>query len=225
MSPTGAGPDAPLRIGFVPGVTPGKWLRIWGERMPRSPLVATMVSEAEAASLLHEGAQDMCFVRLPVEREGLHLITLYAEVPVAVLPKDHELTLLEELSTADLVDELVLEVSPALTAKQAIETVAAGTGVVLVPMSVARLHQRKDVVARPLTDLPETVVGLAWQVGDEDPRLETFIGIVRGRTAQSSRQQSKLSEAKKPAPKKVAPKKTAGRAVARQRSGTKRRRR
>lgn len=187
MTSTGSGPDVPLRIGFVPGVTPGKWLRIWGERMPRSPLAATMVAEAEAITLLREGAQDMCFVRLPIERGGLHVITLYAEVPVVVLPKEHELTLLDELTMADLADELVLSVSASLSAKQAVETVAAGTGVVLVPMSVARLHQRKDVVVRPVTDLPETEVGLAWLVDNDDPRLETFIGIIRGRTARSSR--------------------------------------
>ena len=54
-------------------------------------------------------------------------------------------------------------------------------------MSVARLHHRKDVTHRPVTDLPTTKVGLAWLVDNEDERVQAFIGIVRGRTARSSR--------------------------------------
>ena len=72
-------------------------------------------------------------------------------------------------------------------AKHAIETVAAGTGVVVVPMSVARLHHRKDVSYVPVSDLPQTQVGLAWRKDVEDERFEQFIGVVRGRTARSTR--------------------------------------
>ena len=64
---------------------------------------------------------------------------------------------------------------------------AAGTGVAVVPMSVARLHHRKDLTYRTVTDLPPTQVGLAWLVDNEDPRIQTFIGIVRGRSERSSR--------------------------------------
>lgn len=205
MEPPGATAPSPLssqlRIGFVPGVTPGKWLRIWDERMPRSPLVATPVTEEASVASLRDGTLDMCFVRLPVERDGLHVIPLYAEVPVVVLPKEHELTLLDTVTTADLADELVLSESPELSMKQVVETIAAGTGVVVVPMSVARLHARKDVVSRPVTDLPEIEVGLAWLVGNEDARLETFIGVVRGRTPRSSREEPPAPNVKKSAKK------------------------
>ena len=76
---------------------------------------------------------------------------------------------------------------PPITVKQAIETVAAGVGIVIVPMSVARLHHRKDVVHRPVTDVAESRIGLAWRRDLDDDRVETFIGIVRGRSANSSR--------------------------------------
>jgi DNA-binding transcriptional LysR family regulator len=66
-------------------------------------------------------------------------------------------------------------------------TAASGAGVVIMPMSVARAHHRKDAVQRPVTDLPPTKVGLAWLIDNEDPLVQTFIGIVRGRTARSSR--------------------------------------
>ena len=43
-----------------------------------------------------------------------------------------------------------------MTEREAVETVAAGTGIVILPMSVARLHHRKDVVTRPVVDLAPT---------------------------------------------------------------------
>jgi hypothetical protein len=56
-----------------------------------------------------------------------------------------------------------------------------------VPMSLARLHHRKDVVHVPVTGVPTTKVGLAWLVDNDDERVQTFIGVVRGRSAHSSR--------------------------------------
>ena len=54
-------------------------------------------------------------------------------------------------------------------------------------MSVARLHHRKDVTHRTVTDLPPTTIGLAWLVDNDDPRVQTFIGIVRGPVASAAR--------------------------------------
>ena len=44
---------------------------------------------------------------------------------------------------------------PATTA-EAIELVAAGVGVLVVPQSLARLHHRRDLAYRPLTDAPQS---------------------------------------------------------------------
>jgi DNA-binding transcriptional LysR family regulator len=69
----------------------------------------------------------------------------------------------------------------------AIATAATGTGIVIVPMSLARLHHRKDADHRPLVDGPVSTVALAWRRENTTPDVETFIGIVRGRTSNSSR--------------------------------------
>ena len=71
--------------------------------------------------------------------------------------------------------------------EQAIAIVAAGVGVVIVPMSLARLHHRKDADHRPLRDGPVSTVALAWPAERTTPAVEAFVGIVRGRTANSSR--------------------------------------
>ena len=179
--------SSPFRVAFVPGVTPGKWVRIWEERHRRSPLDVTPVDEGRQRQVLDDRSAHMCFVRLPVDRDGLHLIPLYHEKPVVVVPHHHPATAYDEIASADLEDEIRLEVNECLTSRQAVETVAAGTGVVVLPMSVARLHHRKDVSYVVVGDLPETQVGLAWRTDLEDQRVEQFIGVVRGRTARSSR--------------------------------------
>ena len=76
--------------------------------------------------------------------------------------------------------------APASTA-DAVEIVASGVGIVIVPMSLARLHHRKDVEYRVLSGAAPSPVGFAWPREDASPLVDTFIGILRGRTAQSSR--------------------------------------
>jgi len=174
-----------FRVAFVAGVAPDKWVRRWRDRR-RDAVEVFLVADAEQTSVLHDGRADMALVRLPVEREGLHLIPLYEEVPVAVLPKDHLYADLDRVLIGDLEGEHRWDPTE-LPAKQAVGAVAAGTGFVVLPMSLARLHHRNDVVPVPVDGVPETRVGLAWRVENEDERVEAFIGIVRGRTANSSR--------------------------------------
>jgi DNA-binding transcriptional LysR family regulator len=189
-----------FRVGFVTGATPDKWARTWRERFARDPLELVPLTEDEQEGRIREGTLDMALVRLPVDRDGLHLIPLYEELPVAVIGAEHLLTLAEDVSTVDLADEqlVIPERSgwvptadqltwPPMSVKEAVEVVASGTGVVILPMSIARLHNRKDVTHRVVTDLPSTAIGLAWLVDNEDPWVQRFIGIVRGRSERSSR--------------------------------------
>ena len=73
------------------------------------------------------------------------------------------------------------------TGEDAVELVAANVGVAIMPQSVARALSRKDVVARPLRDAPDTGVSLVWPIAGAHPNADVFVGIVRGRTANSSR--------------------------------------
>jgi DNA-binding transcriptional LysR family regulator len=221
----------PFRVAFVAGVSPDKWTRRWRDRFPDAPLDLSLVDVAEQRSVLVAGDASMSFVRLPVVREGLHVIPLYVEVSVAVISVEDELSLLEEVTIADLADrQLVTDPAelpawtsvatverlpfPAMSPADAVEVVASGTGVAVLPMSVARLHHRKDVVARVLTDGPEHPIGLAWRSDDDDPRIETFMGIVRGRTANSSRAPGPEAPAEKKPAKKAAPRKAPAKGAA-----------
>ncbi|WP_210443190.1 LysR family substrate-binding domain-containing protein [Nocardioides sp. SYSU D00065] len=190
----------PLRIGFVTGATPDKWARHWRERR-REPLELVPVTEAEQLDGVREGSLDMALVRLPVDRGGLHCVRLYDELQVVVASRDHLLAAADdEVSTADLVDEQLVRPHPSgwtpaveqldwppMSEREAIETVAAGTGIVIVAMSVARLHQRKDVVTRVVTDLEPTTIALVWPVERDDEVTQAFVGVTKGRTANTSR--------------------------------------
>lgn len=188
---------------YVPGATPAKWARIWNERLPDVPLTLLQVPAAEAPEVLGGGEADAGLVRLPVDRTVFSAIPLYTETTVVVVPKDHVVAAVDEVSCDDLADEVVLHPlddvlgwerppgEPAFerpaTTEDAIELVAAGVGLLVVPQSLARLYHRRDLTYRPVVDAPQSSVALSWPEDATTDLVEDFIGIVRGRTVNSTR--------------------------------------
>jgi DNA-binding transcriptional LysR family regulator len=190
-----------FRLAIVPGVTPGKWVGTWRERLPDVALELVHVTALDGGDVLRSGAADAGLVRLPVDRTGLSVIPLYTEVPVVVVPADHAIAAFADVDVADLADEIVLHPlddlleweslpgapaaeRPATTA-DAVELVAAGIGVLVVPQSLARLHHRRDVTYRPVTDGPGSQVALAWVEERTTDLVEELVGIVRGRVSET----------------------------------------
>ncbi|MFF2193647.1 LysR substrate-binding domain-containing protein [Streptomyces sp. NPDC058157] len=223
---TGSDATPSFRLAYVPGVTPTKWVRIWNERLPDIPLTLVGVTAGEAFAALRAGEADAGFVRLPVDGADLSAIPLYTETTVVVVPKDHVVAAVEEVTAEDLADEIVLHPlddvlgwetppgkpafeRPATTA-DAVELVAAGIGVLVVPQSLARLHHRKDLTYRTVTDAPASRVALSWPEEKTTDMVEDFIGIVRGRTVNSSRGRQGAQPQPKQDRKAAPAKKTAG---------------
>jgi DNA-binding transcriptional LysR family regulator len=192
-----------FRLAYVPGVTPAKWVRTWTERLPEVSLELVAVEPADAERAVRDGEVDAALLRLPVDRSLLSAIPLYTETTVVVVPKDHDVVAAEEVAPVDLDDFIVLRPlddtlewetlpgrpaieRPATTA-DAIELVAAGIGVLLVPQSLARLHRRRDLTYRPVAEAAQSTVALSWLEGQTTDLVEEFIGIARGRTVNSSR--------------------------------------
>ncbi|GAA4682024.1 hypothetical protein GCM10023197_43280 [Gordonia humi] len=220
-------------MAYVPGVTPAKWVRIWTDRKADVPLDLIPLEVAATAGAIGGGSVDMAITRLPdalshADPGPHHTIALYEETTVVVVPKDHVLTAGDELTLADVADEqflwpldepLVVAARPGtaidhrpVSTGDAIELVAAGVGLLLVPQSLARLHHRRDLVYRTVTDAPTSSVGLLWRDPTSD-LADDFIGIVRGRKPNSSRGDSA------PAPKRSAKEKAAAKRAARQAAG------
>ncbi|MCX2933728.1 LysR family substrate-binding domain-containing protein [Mycobacterium sp. CVI_P3] len=221
--------QASLTLGYVPGGTPAKWARTWAQRHPDIPLTLRAVEAADAAAEVRAGTVDVALIRLPADTAALAVIPLYEETTVAVVPTDHLLSTVDEISSADLDDEPILlpldnvvawPDAPGTpidhrpeTTQDAIELVAAGMGALIVPQSLARLYHRKDLTYRPIADAPRCSVALAFPEGAQSDLVEEFTGIVRGRKPGSSRGQAQ------PAPKRTAREKTLAKQAARAAAG------
>lgn len=211
----------PFVVAFIPGVTPTKWVRTWKERMPDSPIEPRAMSAADAVRGVRDGSSDVAFLRfvpggLPIADIDLNAIPLYEEQLVVVAGKEHPLAAFDTVALAELDGEVVLRgdegaehgavlpedpslliaglQSPLGQDAATVELVAAGSGLALMPQSVARVHSRRDIVARLVTGAPETRVALVWHKDRTTPLVEDFIGIVRGRTSNSSRSGSSGAE-------------------------------
>lgn len=204
-----------FRLAYVPGATPGKWASVWHERLPDVRLELVQVEAGAVAAALETGDVDAAIGRLPVDKDVFSAIPLYEESSVVLFSRDHLLAALaddEIVSAGDIAQDPVwvpgddvlftgggtvpgtapadpdgnpLERVP--TTADVVATVAANVGVAVLPMSLARLHRRKDVTYRPLSDGPTAPVGLVWPIERTTDLVEELIGIVRGRTVNSSR--------------------------------------
>jgi DNA-binding transcriptional LysR family regulator len=199
-------------IAFVAGVTPTKWTRIWADRFPDRELEVFRTDPNEQIEVLRDGRANVSLVRLPIDREGLGAITLYSEIPVVVAAKDHAIAAVAEndtVSLALLADDHLLQDPDTVPEwrdvssevrdgtrralptmhdlDEVMEQIAAGVGIAILPHSLARLHSRKDVISRSLDGVAETQIALAWPADEKTENVEEFIGIVRGRSAASSR--------------------------------------
>lgn len=219
-----------LTLGYVPGATPAKWARTWAQRHPGVSLQLRPVGAAEAADAVRGGAVDVAVLRLPTDTSRLAVIPLYEETTVVVVPTDHLFAAADAVAIADVdgeptvvpLDDVVdwadppgvpIDHRPESTS-EAIELVATGVGALIVPQSLARLHHRKDLTYRPITDAPTCAVALAFAVEGPQPELvEEFIGIVRGRRPDSSRGRTES------APKRTAREKALAKQAARAAAG------
>lgn len=187
---------------YVPGVTPGKWIRRWEERMPQVSLEHRLVDDDVAATLalLEAGEASLAFVRVPAGtsatlREGRFAIPLYEEQQAVVAAKGHEIAAFDELDLEDLEGETFFDNSPegiqALGGLEtALEVVASGAGLLVLPMPEVRHLNNPEVVARRLRDSEPSEIVLVWRQDADSDLIQEFVGIVRGRRADSGRQPS-----------------------------------
>lgn len=81
--------------------------------------------------------------------------------------------------------------------RMALEVVASGAGLVILPNSVARMLARRDIVIREVEGIPGYDVGLAWLREADGPVIQEFIGVARGRKPGSGRSEISPGTGKK----------------------------
>ncbi len=96
-----------FRLGVVPGATPGKWVDIWKQRMPRVTIELVPIEVSEQRAAIEE--LDAALVRRPIDdADELHVIPLYDEVPVVVASAESHLMAADELTAGDLAGEVLI---------------------------------------------------------------------------------------------------------------------
>lgn len=157
---------------------------------------------------------DAALLRLPLERDGLSVIGLYTEVSVVVVPAEHAIAAVEEVTVADLEEETVLHPPddvldwaqlpgeeaferPATT-EGAISHVASEIGILVTPQPLARLHHRKDLTYRPVLDAPQSQVGLVWAQSTAPPTSSTSSSESRAAARRTAHGAGRTSPARRP---------------------------
>ena len=193
-----AGPGS-FTIGFMPGLIVTEAVRALARCHPQLTVHVLRTSWDDQAEVLHDGRADVSYIRLPVDQSGLQIQALLAEPRVAVLPAGHRLAGKDTITIADLAGEHLLQDPAAVpewrdiaaemrtrhrrsvpvfrTVEEKLEHVAAGHGIVFLPLSTAVFYTRPGVAYSHVSDIPPNQVCLAWDVTRHSPLIQDFAAI------------------------------------------------
>ncbi|MGW7003845.1 hypothetical protein ACWGCW_13710 [Streptomyces sp. NPDC054933] len=109
----------------------------------------------------------------------MRIIPIGHEPRVACMPAAHPLACRQELTSADLDGEQMLDApkrrTPSLEEK--LELIASGHGIALIPLNVARSYSRPDLAHLPVTDAPGIETCLAVAADRREKLLCDFLEI------------------------------------------------
>lgn len=206
-----------LRLGFARGIAPSKWAARWARSVREQPLELVPVdlhqvesARAEVDLLLERVAPSAIPAGSEAEGRTRHAMHLYDETIALVVPADHEFAEQPEVSIEDLSLVTLLAhpdhhpewpaaeewKDPAwepANAKATLELVATGLGGALMAQPLARhLSDKRVHAVIPVTHkgaslLPGTKIWATWRVERDGNDVQRLVGVLRGRTARSSR--------------------------------------
>jgi DNA-binding transcriptional LysR family regulator len=177
-------------VGFMPGLMVTGAVRAMSDRHPELTVSVLRTGWSDQVEVLRDGRVDVGYVRLPVDTRGLRVEPLLTEPRVVVLPADHRLAGKDSVHLADLVEETLLQdpaavpewprpvtAPPAWTVEEKLENVAAGRGIVVLPLSTARFYTRPDVTFARIDDVADNQVCLAWDSARRAPLIREFVAV------------------------------------------------
>lgn len=146
----------------------------------------------EQPRALREGRADVGLVLCPFDDRGLDSEPLLTEPFLVALPAADPLAARAALSLADLGGRTLPGGSPASRGRPAgprragavppasnlseiFSLVETGSAVFFAPASVARRHPRPGLAYRPVSDLPDATLALAWPQDARSPAVAAFV--------------------------------------------------
>jgi DNA-binding transcriptional LysR family regulator len=197
-------------IGFMPGLMVTGAVRALASRHPQLTVNVLRTNWDDQTAVLHDGRADVSYIRLPVDQSGLKIQALLTEPRVGVFPASHRLAGKDAITIADLADEHLLQDPGAVpewrdiatemrsrrrpsvpvfhTVEEKLEHVAAGHGIIVLPLSTAAFYTRPDVAYSHVSDIPPNQVCLAWDATGRSPLIEEFAAIAAGHPPVASQQ-------------------------------------
>lgn len=195
-----------LTIAFVTGTEPGKWFRRY-EELSSNRL--STVPSTDPFSLLAPGEEpetekaDIALMRLPDPRVGEehHVVRLYDEAPGVAVPKDSIFAEMgEAVAERDLEGEICnFTYAPGADSAEsidelrtALQVVAANVGIARAPLPLLKALSKRQVVPLALNGTADggTEIGLVWLKARDAEDVQDFVGVAKGRTVRSSRNNS-----------------------------------
>lgn len=191
--------DGSFTIGFMPGLIVTEAVRALSARHPQLNVTVLRTGYEDQTEVIRDGRADVSYLRLPADLRGLRVLELLAEPRVAALSAGHRLAGKDQISITDLVDEHLLQDPDAVpewrdiatemrskrrrgtpafrTVEEKLEHVAAGHGIVLLPLSTAAFYTRPGIAYGQVTDIPPGQVCLAWDAARRSRLIEEFAAI------------------------------------------------
>jgi DNA-binding transcriptional LysR family regulator len=193
-----SGPGS-FTVAFMPGLIVTGAVCALTARHPQVTVSVLRTNWHDQTDVLHDGQADVSYVRLPVDQAGLHVQPLLTEPRVAALPAGHRLAGKDTVTIADLADEHLLQDPAAVpewrdiatemrsrsrqpapafrTVEEKLEHVAAGHGIVLLPLSTAVFYTRPGIAYIHVSDIAPNQVCLAWDASRRSPLIQDFAAI------------------------------------------------
>ncbi len=176
---------ARFTIGFMPGQVLTPAVRHLEEHFPGITVDMVRTSWTDQIAGLRDGRFDACIAYRPFDAEGLTVVDLWTEAPVAVLPAGHPLAGGDGIALADLAGEVRLPADLAAV-EERFEQVAAGHGIVIVPEAAARYYRHPNVTYVRVTDLPTIQASLAVEARRRSPVLRELLAGAAGHARPAS---------------------------------------
>ncbi len=189
-------------VGFMPGLIVTSAVCEMSRRHPDLAVEVLRTDWINQVDVIRDGTVDVGYLRLPVDQRGLELEPLFSEPRVAVVPADHPLAGKDAVAVADLAAEHLLQdpdavpewrdialelrggrrraqVPPLRSVEEKLEHVAAGHGIVLLPLSTATFYTRPGVSYVSVGDVAANQVCLAWDSLRGSALIDEYIVIAR----------------------------------------------
>lgn len=189
-------------VGFMPGLIVTAAVREFSLRHPDVTVEVLRTDWINQTDVIHDGTVDVGYLRLPVDQRGLSMEPLLSETRVAVIPAGHRLAGKDTVTIADLAGEHLLQDPDAVpewrdiavelregrppgripsfrTVEEKLEHVAAGHGIVVLPLSTATFYTRQDISHVLVSDIAPNQVCLAWDRLRRSSLIRDYVAIAR----------------------------------------------